>query len=80
MYKILGAVANPIIVTTTRPLLQPQSKCNSPGCFNENICCQFWGISGQCQRNAGWMSCNCRVSCGFCIPQDYFYGSVFIFL
>ena len=51
------------------------SKCESPGCFNENICCQFWGIQGQCARNATWMSCNCRVSCGYCIPQDYFYGT-----
>uniref|UniRef100_A0AC34Q7A1 ShKT domain-containing protein n=1 Tax=Panagrolaimus sp. JU765 TaxID=591449 RepID=A0AC34Q7A1_9BILA len=58
-----------------RPGPARPAKCDSPGCFNENICCQFWGIQGQCNRNATWMACNCKVSCGYCIPQDYYYGT-----
>uniref|UniRef100_A0A7E4ZX04 ShTK domain protein n=1 Tax=Panagrellus redivivus TaxID=6233 RepID=A0A7E4ZX04_PANRE len=54
---------------------QLQEKCTSPGCYNENICCQYWGLLGQCATNATWMNCNCRVSCGACIPRDYSYGS-----
>ncbi|KAK0425739.1 hypothetical protein QR680_009353 [Steinernema hermaphroditum] len=58
----------------TTPAPRPE-KCESPGCYNENVCCQFWGLQGQCSRNATWMACNCKVSCGYCIPQDYYYGT-----
>lgn len=60
--------------TVTQQASQPE-KCNSPGCFNENICCPLWGLQGQCSRNATWMACNCKVSCGLCIPSDYYYGT-----
>ncbi|CEF65087.1 Tyrosinase copper-binding domain and ShKT domain and Uncharacterised domain, di-copper centre-containing protein [Strongyloides ratti] len=69
-------------VTTPRPPVpsvngnpQDRSTCKSVGCFNENVCCPIWGIMGECARNPFWMSCNCRVSCGFCVPNDYYYGS-----
>uniref|UniRef100_A0AC35FKF3 ShKT domain-containing protein n=1 Tax=Panagrolaimus sp. PS1159 TaxID=55785 RepID=A0AC35FKF3_9BILA len=39
------------------------------------ICCQLWGVQGQCSSNATWMACNCRVACGYCIPQEYDYGT-----
>ncbi|KAI3413414.1 hypothetical protein GPALN_010908 [Globodera pallida] len=52
-----------------------KSRCSSTGCFNENICCQFWGLMGECRKNSAWMTCNCRVSCGACIPQGYDFGS-----
>uniref|UniRef100_A0A914D235 ShKT domain-containing protein n=1 Tax=Acrobeloides nanus TaxID=290746 RepID=A0A914D235_9BILA len=58
--------------TTPRP-----ANCNPVGCFNENICCQFWGLQGQCARNITFMSCNCRVTCGLCQPRDYQYGTCF---
>uniref|UniRef100_A0AC35FYI9 ShKT domain-containing protein n=1 Tax=Panagrolaimus sp. PS1159 TaxID=55785 RepID=A0AC35FYI9_9BILA len=35
----------------TTPKPRP-AKCDSPGCFNENICCQLWGVQGQCSSNA----------------------------
>ncbi|KAI6230436.1 hypothetical protein M3Y99_01062800 [Aphelenchoides fujianensis] len=53
----------------------PSATCDSPGCFNENICCQLFGLQGQCAANATWMACNCRVSCAHCIPRDYNYGA-----
>lgn len=56
---------------------QPEMSCNSPGCFNEDICCPFMGLQGQCQTNATFMACNCKVSCGMCVPRDYNYGSEF---
>ncbi|KAH7721392.1 ShTK domain-containing protein [Aphelenchoides avenae] len=60
----------------SRPVQPKVEKCDSPGCFNENVCCQIWGLQGQCSKRgrAAWMSCNCRVSCGLCIPTDYMYG------
>ncbi|GMS92989.1 hypothetical protein PENTCL1PPCAC_15164, partial [Pristionchus entomophagus] len=56
--------------TTTKPA----QKCTSEGCFNENQCCPSWSQMGECSRNTEWMSCNCRVSCGYCVPRDYRYG------
>ncbi|KAI6232601.1 hypothetical protein M3Y99_01006600 [Aphelenchoides fujianensis] len=47
--------------------------CYSPHCFNENMCCQLWGMQGECTRNPAWMNCNCRVACGKCRPS-YEYG------
>uniref|UniRef100_A0A914S644 ShKT domain-containing protein n=1 Tax=Parascaris equorum TaxID=6256 RepID=A0A914S644_PAREQ len=61
--------------TTPSPPPAYLKKCASPGCYNENICCPLWGLQGQCTTNATYMSCYCRVSCGLCIPKDYFYGS-----
>uniref|UniRef100_A0A0M3IJ33 ShTK domain protein n=1 Tax=Ascaris lumbricoides TaxID=6252 RepID=A0A0M3IJ33_ASCLU len=61
--------------TTTSPAPAYLEKCASPGCYNENICCPLWGLQGQCTTNATYMSCYCRVSCGLCIPRDYFYGT-----
>uniref|UniRef100_A0A183C0M7 ShKT domain-containing protein n=1 Tax=Globodera pallida TaxID=36090 RepID=A0A183C0M7_GLOPA len=55
-------------------LAPPASKCASRSCFNENICCQLWGLAGECRRNPTWMNCFCRVSCGRCVPQDYDFG------
>jgi hypothetical protein len=73
---------NTTTTTTTTPAPKrtmgggnESGKCDSTGCYNENVCCAFWGLQGQCARNTSWMSCNCRVSCGYCIPADYFYGS-----
>ncbi|KAE9546288.1 hypothetical protein FO519_010500, partial [Halicephalobus sp. NKZ332] len=57
-----------------QPAVRP-AKCSSPGCYDENICCQFWSTQGYCTKNPFWMGCNCKVSCGKCIPQDYFHGS-----
>ncbi|GMT28773.1 hypothetical protein PFISCL1PPCAC_20070, partial [Pristionchus fissidentatus] len=60
---------------TTTTTVRPQQQCsNSAGCFNENQCCAIWGMMGECTRNPSWMACNCRVSCGHCYPQDYYYG------
>ncbi|KAI1721618.1 common central domain of tyrosinase domain-containing protein [Ditylenchus destructor] len=70
-----GAVQQQKTTTPPPPTQTQQMRCTSPGCFNENICCQIWGLQGQCVRNAGWMSCNCRISCGYCIPTDYPYGT-----
>uniref|UniRef100_A0A8R1TKT0 ShKT domain-containing protein n=1 Tax=Onchocerca volvulus TaxID=6282 RepID=A0A8R1TKT0_ONCVO len=65
------------VITTRRP--QPEKTtslhCNSPGCYNENVCCPLWGLQGLCTRNATWVACNCKVSCGLCIPDDYDYGT-----
>ncbi|VDK68512.1 unnamed protein product [Litomosoides sigmodontis] len=62
---------------TRRP--QPEKvnlpQCNSPGCYNENVCCPLWGLQGQCSRNFTRIACNCKVSCGLCIPTDYDYGT-----
>ncbi|KAL3100944.1 hypothetical protein niasHS_001404 [Heterodera schachtii] len=55
--------------------LTRKTRCTSTGCFNENICCPFWGIMGECRKNSAWMNCNCRVSCGTCIPRGYDFGS-----
>nr|AVA09670.1 putative effector protein [Heterodera avenae] len=55
-------------------LAPPANRCSSPSCYNENICCQLWGLAGECHRNPTWMSCFCKVSCGRCIPQDYDFG------
>uniref|UniRef100_A0A914E472 ShKT domain-containing protein n=1 Tax=Acrobeloides nanus TaxID=290746 RepID=A0A914E472_9BILA len=49
-------------------------KCDSPMCFNENFCCNFWSQKGECEKNPTWMLCNCKVSCGKCFPQ-YLFGS-----
>lgn len=69
-----------ITTTTTTNRPRPQRPhCNSPGCYNENVCCPLWGLQGQCSRNVTWMACNCKVSCGLCIPIDYDYGSKFFF-
>uniref|UniRef100_A0A914C9X5 ShKT domain-containing protein n=1 Tax=Acrobeloides nanus TaxID=290746 RepID=A0A914C9X5_9BILA len=66
---------NPTPIARRRPAAQPALvQCNPVGCFNENICCPFWGQQGQCAANAAWMSCNCRVTCGICRPQ-YAYGT-----
>ncbi|CAD5228755.1 unnamed protein product [Bursaphelenchus xylophilus] len=50
------------------------SKCTSPGCNNENMCCQHWANQGECRKNPIYMMCWCRVSCGVCTPTDYSYG------
>ncbi|PAV59789.1 hypothetical protein WR25_25738 isoform B [Diploscapter pachys] len=44
-------------------------------CYNEHPCCQYWSQLGECQRNIVWMSCHCKVSCGVCYPDDYYYNS-----
>ncbi|KAL3098847.1 hypothetical protein niasHT_024601 [Heterodera trifolii] len=67
-----GSKANHNRVTQAPP---KQAKCTSPMCFNENLCCQLWGLMGECRKNAAWMTCNCRVSCGACIPQNYAFGA-----
>ncbi|KAI6228966.1 hypothetical protein M3Y99_01168300 [Aphelenchoides fujianensis] len=63
--------------TPSTPTITPGSgataSCTSPGCFNENMCCQYWGRRGECNKNPIWMTCNCRVSCGMCRPA-YQYG------
>uniref|UniRef100_A0A0M3IBJ1 Tyrosinase_Cu-bd domain-containing protein n=2 Tax=Ascaris TaxID=6251 RepID=A0A0M3IBJ1_ASCLU len=66
------AVVAHTTTTTSAPLVE---HCDSPGCFNENACCPLWGLQGQCSLNATWMACNCKVSCGVCIPIDYNYGT-----
>uniref|UniRef100_A0AC35TI99 ShKT domain-containing protein n=1 Tax=Rhabditophanes sp. KR3021 TaxID=114890 RepID=A0AC35TI99_9BILA len=48
--------------------------CKPFGCFDENPCCSMWSFQGLCRANA-FMACNCRVSCGFCVPTDYYFGS-----
>nr|ANB41563.1 tyrosinase-like protein [Heterodera schachtii] len=60
---------------TEKPPAHQAPQCASQGCFNENICCQLWGLAGECRRNPTWMNCFCKVSCGKCIPQDYVFGS-----
>ncbi|CAB3407380.1 unnamed protein product [Caenorhabditis bovis] len=50
------------------------SSCNSPMCYNENQCCPIWAERGQCQANAAFMQCQCKVSCGVCRPP-YQYGA-----
>ncbi|PAV75548.1 hypothetical protein WR25_22366 [Diploscapter pachys] len=50
-------------------------KCDtSGGCFNENVCCSYWAINGECTKSAGYMSCQCPVSCSVCYPEDYNFG------
>lgn len=49
-------------------------KTTTDGCFNENECCPVWALLGQCSRNPAYMACNCRVSCGHCLPK-YDYGA-----
>uniref|UniRef100_A0A915Q5D0 receptor protein-tyrosine kinase n=1 Tax=Setaria digitata TaxID=48799 RepID=A0A915Q5D0_9BILA len=74
--EICGGDRRASFTTTRRP--RPQKitlHCNSPGCYNENVCCPLWGLQGQCSRNVTWMACNCKVSCGLCIPADYDYGT-----
>ncbi|VDM95248.1 unnamed protein product [Thelazia callipaeda] len=67
--------------TATRPRDRPHPHrpnllhCNSPGCYNENVCCPLWSLQGYCSRNATWMACNCKVSCGLCISSEYDYGT-----
>uniref|UniRef100_A0A158P622 ShTK domain protein n=1 Tax=Angiostrongylus cantonensis TaxID=6313 RepID=A0A158P622_ANGCA len=59
--------------TTT---LKPKEVCGSTNeCYNENICCPHWSLQSECTKQQSWMACNCRVSCGHCIPQNYSYGS-----
>uniref|UniRef100_A0A914HRA4 ShKT domain-containing protein n=1 Tax=Globodera rostochiensis TaxID=31243 RepID=A0A914HRA4_GLORO len=53
----------------------PSYDCKSSQCFNENICCQVWAMSGGCKKNSAWMNCNCKVSCGQCIPKNYQFGT-----
>ncbi|CAK5113229.1 unnamed protein product [Meloidogyne enterolobii] len=67
-----GSKTNQNRVTQAPP---QQAKCQSPGCFNENICCQLWGAMGECRKNQAWMTCNCRVACGMCYSEDYDYGT-----
>uniref|UniRef100_A0A914HQA3 ShKT domain-containing protein n=1 Tax=Globodera rostochiensis TaxID=31243 RepID=A0A914HQA3_GLORO len=67
-----ATTAKPIPVQTF--MAPPASKCPSPSCYNENICCQLWGLAGECNRNPTWMNCFCCVSCGRCIPH-YDFGS-----
>ncbi|KAM3720271.1 putative tyrosinase-like protein [Dirofilaria immitis] len=75
--EICGGGRRDVTITTRRP--RPEKinalHCNSPGCYNENVCCPLWGLQGQCSRNATWLACNCKVSCGLCIPDDYDYGT-----
>ncbi|VDP05806.1 unnamed protein product [Heligmosomoides polygyrus] len=61
-------------VATTTAVPQPQCD-NSEGCFNENVCCPHWSLFGECRKSPTYMACNCRVSCGHCIPTEYSYGS-----
>ncbi|KAI6222821.1 Protein CBR-TYR-3 [Aphelenchoides besseyi] len=72
-----GKASNQRPPTPTLPTITPgsgaTSSCTSPGCFNENMCCQYWGRRGECNKNTVWMTCNCRVSCGMCFP-NYIYG------
>ncbi|VDM51685.1 unnamed protein product [Angiostrongylus costaricensis] len=59
--------------TTTQ---KPNEVCNTTKeCYNENICCPHWSLQGECTKLQTWMACNCRVSCGYCVPQNYNYGS-----
>ncbi|KAK5973297.1 hypothetical protein GCK32_009868, partial [Trichostrongylus colubriformis] len=58
--------------TTTAP--QPVCEA-SEGCFNENVCCAYWSLLGECRKTPTYMACNCKVSCGHCVPLDYGYGS-----
>ncbi|KHN76800.1 Putative tyrosinase-like protein tyr-3 [Toxocara canis] len=64
--------ATAITTTIPPPIME---HCDSPGCYNENVCCPLWGLQGQCSLNATWMACNCKVSCGLCIPTHYNYGT-----
>ncbi|WKX91862.1 hypothetical protein Q1695_010135 [Nippostrongylus brasiliensis] len=61
-------------VATTTPVPQPTCE-NSEGCYNENVCCPHWSLFGECRKSPTYMACNCRVSCGHCVPTDYSYGS-----
>lgn len=54
--------------------------CDSSGCFNEDLCCTFYGIEGQCTSNASWMACNCRVTCGLCRPNFQQGSKLFCFI
>ncbi|XGW23343.1 hypothetical protein V3C99_005520 [Haemonchus contortus] len=62
------------VATTTAHPQQPQCEA-SDGCYNENVCCAYWSLLGECRKSPAWMACNCRVSCGHCVPLDYGYGS-----
>ncbi|KAJ1363121.1 hypothetical protein KIN20_022893 [Parelaphostrongylus tenuis] len=63
------------VTTTTQ---KPSPVCeNADQCYNENICCPHWSLLGECPRSWEWMVCNCRVSCGHCVPQNYSYGSCY---
>ncbi|KAJ1363119.1 hypothetical protein KIN20_022891 [Parelaphostrongylus tenuis] len=44
-------------------------------CYNDNICCPQWSLLGECHKTEKWMACNCRVSCGYCMPGNYSYGT-----
>ncbi|KJH52769.1 shTK domain protein [Dictyocaulus viviparus] len=62
------------LITTSTQI--PEQVCqNTEGCYNENACCPHWSLFGECSKSPVWMSCNCRVSCGYCVPIDYNYGS-----
>ncbi|VDN51144.1 unnamed protein product [Dracunculus medinensis] len=60
---------------TTSTAISSKNHCASPGCYNENVCCPLWGLQGQCSESPEFMACNCKVSCGRCIPTDYNYGT-----
>ncbi|CAD5221707.1 unnamed protein product [Bursaphelenchus okinawaensis] len=73
------AILNPLLPesppsTTVSTAPSWVSKCTSPGCNNENMCCQYWANQGECRKNPIYMMCWCRVSCGVCTPNDYSYG------
>lgn len=38
------------------------------GCADQNEYCGAWAADGECDRNAGYMRLNCRLSCQLCSP------------
>ncbi|KAF8057290.1 Abcc2 [Scenedesmus sp. PABB004] len=38
------------------------------GCADEHVSCASWAASGECDKNAGYMSVSCRLSCKLCDP------------
>ncbi|VDK59915.1 unnamed protein product [Anisakis simplex] len=60
-----------------KALQNHEPSCNiAPGCYNDYACCPEWGRAGACKRHTSWMSCHCRVTCGFCTPDTYEYGDI----
>lgn len=50
------------------PAAEPSDQFALP-CLDESDDCKPWAASGECQRNAAFMTSNCRAACGLCTPS-----------
>ncbi|CAA95805.2 Putative tyrosinase-like protein tyr-3 [Caenorhabditis elegans] len=67
------SISNPTTMPPATNNGQQNTPCDSPMCYNEDQCCPIWAQRGQCRSNPGYMTCQCKVSCGVCRP-NYVYG------